>query len=271
MSRRASTRVLVGVVGLIVLACLQAGAGFAQGVSSYSEPTGTLSVGVAAVGSRHVNCPSGDVVLDGGYYQPLTDIYITQSAPSNSSGAGWSVSVNNLTGQAVVGHDVCGLRSIARVVFSADDAVHRHRQLHDYLSLGHERDRRWLQLLGFHHRQRVVPVGLEQWSLTYTFSSGSISDDAVCARAPDGYIQESGTTGQYPGLVNVPCPSGTVVIGGGGNEGPDSAQNPGGTRRSRMGQRLKALSGASGAGIRECLYPSVGGRSSPRSSRRRRQ
>ncbi len=101
MLRRASTRVMVGVVGLIVLACLQAGAGFAQGVSSYSEPTGTLSVGVAAVGTGTVNCPSGDVVLDGGYYQPLTDIYITQSAPSNSSGAGWSVSVNNLTGQAV--------------------------------------------------------------------------------------------------------------------------------------------------------------------------
>ncbi len=257
MLRRASRRVLIGVVGVIVLACLQAGAGFAQGVSSYSEPTGTLSVGVGAQATGTVNCPSGDVALDGGYYQPLTDIYITQSAPSDASGAGWSVSVNNLTGEAVsvTMYAVCaqspGSYSVQTTTCEGTASCTITCPLGTSVTGG-----------GYSYSGSITangsyPSASNQWSLAYTFFSGSINDEAVCARAPDGYVRESGVSGQYPGLVNVPCPSGAVVIGGGGSEGSFS-QNAGWSAPIAFGPTLESTQWSFGSGYMGAPTPVSG-------------
>jgi hypothetical protein len=245
MLRRAATRVLIGVVGLIMLACFQAGPGLAQGVSGYSEPTGTLSVGVGAEATGSVNCPAGEVVLDGGYYQPLTFIYITQSAPSNPSGAGWSVSVDNLTGVAVSVsmYAVCSQPPASYSVQTTTCTGGASCTI--TCPTGTSVTGGGYSYSGSITANGSYPSAPNQWSLTYTSSggtisfSGSISGEAVCAQAPDGYVQKSGASGTSLGFVNVRCPSGTVVIGGGGDEGRFS-QNPGWNAPIAFGPTLES-------------------------------
>jgi hypothetical protein len=101
------------------------------------------------------------------------------------------------------------------------------------------------------------PSASNQWSLAYTLSSGAISGDAVCAEAPDGYAQESGATSTFPGLVNVPCPSGTVVLGGGGNESP-SSQNPGWNAPIAFGPTLESTQWSFGSDYQGAPSPVSG-------------
>ena len=226
MLRRASTRVLIGVVGVILLTCCQAAAAHAQGVSGYSEPTTTLSIPADSPGAGEVNCPSGEVVLSGGYYQQYIEMSITSSVP-RSGGTGWMVSVMNNTNveASVVLYAVCSqppgsyainstnCRGTSGCTISCPENTSVSGG--GYIYTGDE-----IVANGSY------PSGDGLWSLDYSFTAGSIDDYAVCSQEPTGYVRISATTSTFAGLVNVPCPPGTVVIGGGGDEGPFS-QNPG--------------------------------------------